>query len=272
MTDNGIMEQVLQIADEAGREILDIYEKDYDVIEKADGSPVTVADHRAHELISRRLEPLIPLTPVLSEESSGITAAERMDWQRFWLVDPLDGTKEFIKRNGEFTVNIALIEAGLPVLGVVHTPVREMSHFATVGQGAWRRTEGGNNERIESSHYNGGAARMVVSRSHSGSAVDRFREALAECSGHGVESISMGSALKVCLVAEGSADVYPRLGPTSEWDTGASHCILNESGGRIMDCAGNNLQYNKPSVLNPWFIAVGDPRYDWISVCPDLSG
>ncbi|GIS90974.1 MAG: hypothetical protein CM1200mP20_10150 [Pseudomonadota bacterium] len=126
MTRNGITEQVLKIAVEAGREILDIYEKDYEVVEKADGSPVTVADHRAHELISRQLEPLIPQTPVLSEESSGITVDERMRWQRFWLVDPLDGTKEFIKRNGEFTVNIALIEAGLPVLGVVHTPVQKV--------------------------------------------------------------------------------------------------------------------------------------------------
>ena len=272
MTGNGVAEQVLQIAVEAGREILDIYEKDYEVIEKADGSPVTVADHRAHELISQRLEPLIPQTPVLSEESSGITVDERMTWRRFWLVDPLDGTKEFIKRNGEFTVNIALIEAGLPVLGVVHTPVQKMSHFASVGQGAWRRAEGCSDERIEVSRYGGGAARMVVSRSHSGPAVERFRDALGECSGHGVETISMGSALKVCLVAEGSADVYPRLGPTSEWDTGASHCILNESGGKIIDCGGSTLQYNKPSLINPWFMAIGDPHYDWIRVCPDQVG
>lgn len=271
MISDSLSVAVCEVASQAGRVILEIYDQAYEVIEKADGSPVTVADHRAHDLISEQLAPLLPGTPLLSEESAEISYQQRADWLRFWLVDPLDGTKEFIRRNGEFTVNIALIEDGVPILGVVHTPVRRMTHFAVTGGGAWRQVEDAAAEPITIRPYLDGAVRMVASRSHSGAEVDQFRDSLRAQSGQEVETVSMGSALKVCLVAEGVADVYPRLGPTSEWDTGASHCILNEAGGRLMDCAGNELQYNKPTVLNPWFLAVGDTSYDWINVCPELK-
>ena len=271
MISDSLSVAVCEVASQAGQVILEIYDQAYEVIEKADGSPVTVADHRAHDLISEQLAPLLPGTPLLSEESAEISYQQRVDWLRFWLVDPLDGTKEFIRRNGEFTVNIALIEDGVPILGVVHTPVRRMTHFAVTGGGAWRQEEDAAAEPITIRPYLDGAVRMVASRSHSGAEVDQFRDSLRAQSGQEVETVSMGSALKVCLVAEGVADVYPRLGPTSEWDTGASHCILNEAGGRLMDCAGNELQYNKPTVLNPWFLAVGDTSYDWINVCPELK-
>ena len=271
MISDSLSVAVCEVASQAGQVILEIYDQAYEVIEKADGSPVTVADHRAHDLISEQLAPLLPGTPLLSEESAEISYQQRADWLRFWLVDPLDGTKEFIRRNGEFTVNIALIEDGVPILGVVHAPVRRMTHFAVTGGGAWRQVEDAAAEPITIRPYLDGAVRMVASRSHSGAEVDQFRDSLRAQSGQEVETVSMGSALKVCLVAEGVADVYPRLGPTSEWDTGASHCILNEAGGRLMDCAGNELQYNKPTVLNPWFLAVGDTSYDWINVCPELK-
>ena len=271
MISDSLSVAVCEVASQAGQVILEIYDQAYEVIEKADGSPVTVADHRAHDLISEQLAPLLPGTPLLSEESAEISYQQRADWLRFWLVDPLDGTKEFIRRNGEFTVNIALIEDGVPILGVVHTPVRRMTHFAVTGGGAWRQVEDAAAEPITIRPYLDGAVRMVASRSHSGAEVDQFRDSLRAQSGQEVETVSMGSALKVCLVAEGVADVYPRLGPTSEWDTGASHCILNEAGCRLMDCAGNELQYNKPTVLNPWFLAVGDTSYDWINVCPELK-
>ena len=271
MISDSVLAAVCDVASQAGQVILEIYDQAYEVIEKADGSPVTVADHRAHDLISEKLAPILPGTPVLSEESPDINYPQRADWSRFWLVDPLDGTKEFIRRNGEFTVNIGLIENGFPILGVVHTPVRRTTHFAITGGGAWRQVEDATAEMITIRPYHDGVVRMVASRSHSGAEVDRFRNSLRAQSGQEVETVSMGSALKVCLVAEGAADVYPRLGPTSEWDTGASHCILNEAGGCLMDCAGNELQYNKPSVLNPWFLAVGDTSYDWINVCPELK-
>jgi len=271
MISDSLSVAVCEVASQAGQVILEIYDQAYEVIEKADGSPVTVADHRAHDLISEQLAPLLPGTPLLSEESAEISYQQRADWLRFWLVDPLDGTKEFIRRNGEFTVNIALIEDGVPILGVVHTPVRRLTHFAVTGGGAWRQVEDAAAEPITIRPYLDGAVRMVASRSHSGAEVDQFRDSLRAQSGQEVETVSMGSALKVCLVAEGVADVYPRLGPTSEWDTGAAHCILNEAGGRLMDCAGNELQYNKPTVLNPWFLAVGDTSYDWINVCPELK-
>ena len=168
------LDLMTELALEAGAQILRVYdEEDFGIETKRDNSPLTRADLAAHRVIVSGLCEGAPDVPVLSEESTDIVWAERLLWKRYFLVDPLDGTKEFISRNGEFTVNIALIEAGLPVLGVVHTPVQKMSHFASVGQGAWRRAEGCSDERIEVSRYGGGAARMVVSRSHSGPAVER---------------------------------------------------------------------------------------------------
>ena len=263
-----LLAEITRIVAEAGREIMIVYDSRYAIEEKTDGSPLTTADRQSNELICDRLDTLTPDIPVVSEESIGLDNDERIKWERLWLVDPLDGTKEFIKRNGEFTVNIALIEDGRPVLGVVHTPARRLSHFAASGHGAWRQVEDQAPEKIRTQPYKGGVARMAASRSHSDILVERFRIALEAKSGQPVEAVAMGSSLKICLVAEGQIDVYPRLGSTWEWDTGAAHCVLREAGGSIFDCDGNNLTYNKPEMRNPWFIAIGDPSYNWIELCP----
>ena len=191
MISDSVLAAVCDVASQAGRVILEIYDQAYEVIEKADGSPVTVADHRAHDLISEKLAPILPGTPVLSEESPDINYPQRANWSRFWLVDPLDGTKEFIRRNGEFTVNIGLIENGFPILGVVHTPVRRTTHFAITGGGAWRQVEDAAAEMITIRPYHDGVVRMVASRSHSGAEVDRFRNSLRAQSGQEVETVSM---------------------------------------------------------------------------------
>jgi len=261
------LETVVEIASAAGREIMMVYKTAYEVVEKLDGSPLTMADQTAHDLISCRLAELTPNIPQVSEESLELNTKKRLEWSQLWLIDPLDGTKEFIRQNGEFTVNIALIEDGRPVLGVVHSPVYSVSHFAVLGQGAWRQIEGCAAERIMTQPYDGGAARMATSRSHSSRQVERFRKTLEKRSGQQVEAVVMGSSKKICLVAEGAVDVYPRLGSTSEWDTGAAHCILNEAGGCILDCQGRELHYNKQDMRNPWFIAIGDRDYDWINIC-----
>ncbi len=257
-----LQQPVLEIAVKAGDKILEIYQQPFDVHEKTDGSPVTTADQSAHELIAAELERLTPEIPVLSEESAHIPFEQRRHWNRFWLVDPLDGTKEFIHKNGEFTVNIALMESGIPVLGVVHTPARGFSHFAARNHGAFRN-EGQNTTAIHSKKLDPSSVTLVASRSHAGAAVTRFKESLEREIGE-VNTMSMGSALKICLVAEGNADIYPRLGLTSEWDTAASHCILTEAGGSLTDIYGVNLRYNKESLLNPWFLAIGDSSYDWL--------
>ena len=257
-----LLDQALEIAVLAGREILDVYENDFDVHYKGDGSPLTIADSRAHTLIQEKLVQVTPEIPVLSEESNPEALEERLNWDRFWLVDPLDGTKEFVKRNGEFTVNIALIENNSPVLGVVHTPVKSISHFAAEGIGAFKIDGGGTRQAISVREAVMGQITMVASRSHSGEEVDQFREAVERDLGT-VEIASMGSSLKLCLVAEGLADIYPRLGLTSEWDTGAAHCVLNVAGGSVVDLAGKPLVYNKPDILNPWFLARGGNNVNW---------
>lgn len=250
------------VADEAGRRILAVYERPFAVSEKADGSPLTEADRAAHELIVQRLTELSPGIPVLSEESASVAHAERAPWKRFWLVDPLDGTKEFVKRNGEFTLNIALIERDQPVLGVVLAPARRVSYWASRGTGAFKRSAAGAIEQIHVRAYRGGPATVAVSRSHPGKRLAAFLASVSRHEGS-PRTITMGSALKLCLVAEGVADVYVRFGPTSEWDTAAAQCVLEVAGGRLTDLHGTALVYNKPSLLNPWFIASGGGDYDW---------
>ncbi len=256
------LDAVLAIAEDAGRRILQVYDgPDFDVTAKGDGSPLTLADRVAHEVIVRGLAQLSPVMPVLSEESVDGEAEQRTTWSRFWLVDPLDGTKEFLKRNGEFTVNIALVDRGRPVLGVVCVPVTGVAYLARDREGAWKQDRG-ERRSIGTRAYQGGKATVVASRSHSGPEVTRFLERLAAREGE-YETASMGSSLKLCLVAEGAADVYPRLGPTSEWDTAAAQCVLEAAGGVVSDLEGNPLRYNKPDILNPWLLASGDPSYDW---------
>lgn len=261
-----LLDPVREIATQAGNVIMDVYRLPFEVDEKSDGSPVTLADRGAHDVIARGLAELTPELPLLSEESAPGAADGRLGWRRFWLVDPLDGTREFVNRNGEFTVNIALVDDGVPVLGVVHTPARGLTHAAARGAGA-ERSEGGRSAPVRCRPFNPEAVCMVASRSHAGPAVAAYRENL-EREVARVDSTSMGSALKICLVAEGVADIYPRLGPTSEWDTAASHAVLTEAGGRLTDVHGRELAYNKESLLNPWFLAIGDPSHDWLRYLP----
>ena len=259
VVDDNLLEAIIQLAEQAGEKILQIYDTDYAIEHKQDETPLTEADMAAHHLIEAGLQKITPEIPILSEESANISFQERQQWQCYWLVDPLDGTREFIKRNGEFSVNIALIEKGEAVLGVVYAPVMRTSYYARAGAGAFKREPGrqGNPIRCHSSVRD----KVIVagSRSHRGASLNAFLEKLGD-----YEIISMGSALKSCLVAEGVVDVYPRLGPTSEWDTAAAQCIVEEAGGRITDTNMDILRYNtKDSLLNPHFFVSGDTNKDW---------
>jgi 3'(2'), 5'-bisphosphate nucleotidase len=263
------LEQSAQIALEAGQRILAVYRQPFDVDHKHDGSPLTAADRAAHEVIVAGLQRLSPGVPVLSEESATIEYRGRAGWRRFWLVDPLDGTREFVNRNGEFTVNIALIEDGQPVLGVVVVPVTGVVYLGQRGRGAWKET-GGARAPIRARPYRGGRATVVASRSHRGEHVDRFLARLEAREG-AYDTTSLGSSLKLCRVAEGAADVYPRLGPTSEWDTAAAQCVVEAAGGRVTDLHGAALRYNKPDILNPWFLVTGGGDYDWRRFLDDAA-
>ncbi len=256
-----LIEPVREIARQAGQRILDIYESDYAVEQKDDNSPLTDADLAAHKTIVEGLSELTPEWPILSEESAKIPFTERSGWSQYWLVDPLDGTREFISRNGEFTVNIALIQGHEAVLGVVHVPVQNTDYYGELSMGAYIQRPGQAPQPIRVSPFTSGPARVVGSRSHRGNSLDNYLAKLGE---H--ELVSMGSSLKICLVAEGKADVYPRLGPTSEWDTAAAHAVVTCAGGQVMNVDGNPLRYNtKDEYLNPFFIVYGDHNHDWLS-------
>jgi len=262
--DRDLLDAVVEIAKEAGRAILEIYESDFDVEAKDDKSPITEADRRANAIIGERLAALPLRLPMLSEESKQAPWAERKSWRHLWLVDPLDGTKEFIGRNGQFTVNIALIEGHGPSLGVVHVPVTGVTYSGLVGQGAWKEGPDGVVAPIRVRPLGEGPVRVVASRSHRGPDLDGYLERLGP---H--ETVAMGSSLKFCVLAEGGADVYPRLGPTSEWDTGAAQAVLEAAGGFVKDTDGQRLRYNKgPNVLNGWFIAYADDSRDWAAYLP----
>lgn len=252
------------IARAAGRRILELYESDFAVTHKGDGSPLTAADQAAQEVILEGLTRLTPEIPILSEESAQVAHADRARWRRFWLVDPLDGTKEFVSRNGEFTVNIALIERDTPILGVVHVPVKQVTYGACRGGGAYKRDGEANPVPILSRTFDASRPpRVVASRSHAKRPDVEF---LARLGHH--ELVSMGSSLKFCLVAEGAADVYPRLGPTMEWDTAAAQCIVEAAGGKVVGRDGRPLRYNKPSLKNPWVLTSGTGNYDWTQFIP----
>ena len=256
MLDQIRLDDIKGIARRAGAEVLDVYGAESSVDIKADQSPLTEADRRSNDVIVEALERQYPAIPVISEETKTVAYAERKDWEYFWLVDPLDGTKEFIKRNGEFTVNIALIHRHRPVLGVVYQPVGDHLYSAMAGKGAWKETgDGGVWQLRGGEHYlQKSEINVVASRSHLTDEVRHFVAAL-EAQGKIVNFLSAGSSLKLCLVAEGKADVYPRLGPTMEWDTGAAHAIALESGREVNQHAnGEPLLYNKENLLNPFFI------------------
>lgn len=264
----GLLEAVRAIAREAGRAITQIEQAfragdagALDVQTKSDASPLTAADLAAHRIIAAGLAALRPEWPVVSEEGAQLAFEERRHWRRFWLVDPLDGTREFLSGNGEYTVNIALIEDGAPRLGVVLAPATGLEYSGLAGGGAWRARGGAAQEAIRvAGRLPGGAAlRLVGSRSHRGDSLDAL---LARIGPH--EFVAMGSSLKFCVLAEGGADVYPRLGPTSEWDTAAGHAVLVGAGGRVMRLDGTPLRYNAhDGWLNPDFIACGDAEADW---------
>lgn len=257
-----LLAPVCGIARRAGHEILEVYGSDFATEAKADASPLTEADLRAHRLIVAELAKLTPELPILSEESSQVGWEERRHWQRYWLVDPLDGTKEFVKRNGEFTVNVALVEDHVPVLGVVHVPVRGVTYVAAPGTGAERRDRDGGRSPIHVAIESRHPVRVVGSRSHRGASLDAFLERLQD-----FEMVPMGSSLKFCVVAEGGADVYPRLGPTSEWDTAAAQAVVEQAGGAVWTLDGEPLRYNlKPDILNPHFVVVGPQDHDWLGI------
>lgn len=248
-----LVKEIVQLARTAGAAIMQVYRsKDFGATSKADNSPLTLADLAAHNCIVAGLRKLESGYPILSEEDANIPFAERSKWTRFWLVDPLDGTREFIKRNGEFTVNIALVEHGAPVLGVVYAPVLDVCYYAARGNGAFvQRGEQAAQSIRAVAHTAGAAIKVVASRSHSDARTEVLLKKLGE---H--ECISMGSSLKLCLVAEGAAHFYPRLGPTMEWDTAAAHAVVNEAGGMVCDIAEQALRYNKEDLHNPEFLVL----------------
>ena len=257
------LETLRQIALEAGRGILEVYGTGVEVWDKDDSSPLTQADLQADAVICSGLARAFPAVPVLSEESgrTGSAASERL-----FLVDPLDGTKEFLKRNGEFTVNIALVEAGVPIAGVVLAPALDECFFAARGLGAWK-TQDGEAVAIHASRYRPGAAlRIIGSRSHGADRMNAWLETVTM----DYRFTAAGSSLKFCRIAEGEADVYPRLGPTSQWDTAAAQCVLECAGGCVLDLDGKPLRYGfDRATINPEFVALGD-RSLYATCCSGL--
>ena len=249
---------VNSIARGAGEKINQFFNARYEVNFKKDKSPVTTADLAANEYITGHLRTLTPQLPLLSEESTAVDFQERKNWDEFWLIDPLDGTREFIKNNPDFTVNIALIQANRPVLGVIYLPVENLLYFATFKNGAYKSN--GNEEYSPISVKNPGnqTPRICGSRANPGKSMQKFLLNIGE---H--ELISRGSSIKSCMVAEGSVDIYPRFGPTWEWDTAAAQCIVEQAGGSLTDFNMEKLEYNKESMLNPSFLAYGDKNIDW---------
>jgi len=256
-----LLQSAIELSETAAEEILKVYNSEYSVQQKEDKTPLTSADMAAHRTIVSGLKKLSPDIPILSEEASKISFEERKQWTTYWLVDPLDGTREFIKRNGEFTVNIALIENHLPIIGVIYTPVTGVCYYGMKGTGAFKMEKGQSAEKISVRPAPKERILVAGSRSHQDKSLEQFLLNVGE---H--ELINMGSSLKSCLVAEGKVDIYPRLGPTSEWDTGAAQCIVEEAGGFLTTTDMKQMRYNtKSSLLNPHFLVYGDDSVDWSS-------
>jgi 3'(2'), 5'-bisphosphate nucleotidase len=252
--------QIGEIARAAGDAIMAVYHSDFAVQTKADASPLTAADLAAQQVIVAGLTTLDPLLPVLSEEAKARPWSERRHWSRYWLVDPLDGTREFVKRNGEFTVNIALIDDHRSVHGVVLAPVTGELYVAEHDQGAWLQAQAGDDWQRIRTRPLGQPPVVAGSRSHGGPQGAMLQQLI----GGDWQLVPLGSSLKFCLIARGAADVYLRLGPTSEWDSAAAQCVLDEAGGAVLDLSGQPFRYNRgESLLNPEFIAVGDRTIDW---------
>ncbi len=254
---------IIEIARSAGQLILDIYEKkDYEEYTKSDETPVTSADIAAHKLIHDRLTELTPDIPVLSEEAADISLDQRSQWERYWLVDPLDGTQEFIARSGDFATIIALVENNKPVMGVVYGPVSGVTYYAYQGKGAWKIPDMAESVKLQTHKHEtpGQNIAIAISRRQD---INRITRRMS--SEWNYDLIPLGSAaLKACLVAEGAVDCYLRLGPTGEWDTAATQCIVEEAGGRIVSTQLHPLSYNERETLeNPNFIVIGDADLPW---------
>lgn len=260
-----LLDGVRDIASKASERVLEVYRSAFEVARKPDRSPLTEADLASHRIIAAELGRLTPGIPILSEESAeDVDFATRAGWSRYWLVDPLDGTKDFVKRNGEFTVNVALIEGHAPVLGVVAAPAKGIVYAAARGLGARRYGPRGAVSPLAVRAPAAKPWRVAASRSHADARTEAFIHNLGPS-----ERISIGSSLKFCLVAEGAIDVYPRLGPTCEWDTAAAQCVAEEAGGRVTDTGLAPLRYNtRESLLNPYFLVFGDRAVDWRAFVP----
>jgi 3'(2'), 5'-bisphosphate nucleotidase len=251
MYDDSILPEVLKIADAASKEVLSIYNTDFKVDYKADQSPITAADLVSHHVIVDRLRELTPDIPILSEEGSSLPWEERKQWTRFWLIDPIDGTKDFTQRTDEFTVNIALIEDGEAVLGVVTAPALDEAYWGAKDEGSYKRDKTGKVHKITVSDPED-TVLVVASKNHLNDDTKAFIEQFESR-----ELVQAGSSLKFCRIAEGQAHIYPRLGPTCEWDTGAAHAVLSAAGGKVETLEGRPLVYGKEDVLNPFFVASG---------------
>jgi 3'(2'), 5'-bisphosphate nucleotidase len=252
-----LLQQVEQIAAQAGELIMQVYQQDFDVEHKDDNSPLTQADLLSHRCIIEALQQLTPNIPIISEESAVVPVEQRKQWSSLWLVDPLDGTREFIKKNGEFTVNIALIENGAPVLGVISAPAQQRCWAATVSVGAFE-VVGAKRSFIEVAKSKS-SLRVAASRSH----LDEKTVSALQRMGD-VQRVSVGSALKFCLLANGEIDVYPRFAPTWEWDTAAGQCIVEMAGGVVLNLDGSRKTYNqRDTLLNEHFMALADVTLNW---------
>ena len=249
---SSILPDVIKIADEASEKVLHIYQSDFKVNYKEDHSPITAADIASHDIIVKGLRQISRDIPILSEEGAEIPWEERKKWRRFWLIDPIDGTTDFTQRTGEFTVNIAMIEDGEPVMGVVTAPALKEAFWGIKGEGAHMRDRTGRVHRIRVAEPKD-TLRVVASKNHLNEETRAFIDTLGA---H--ETVQAGSSLKFCRIAEGHADIYPRMGPTSEWDTAAAHAVLVAAGGKVQTPEGQPLVYGKENILNPNFIAAGN--------------
>jgi len=264
---DALLPEVIRIAHEAGEKIMAVYKTDFRITTKPDDSPVTTADIAADTHIINALKKLSPLYPVLSEEGTILPFDERAKRETYWLIDPLDGTKEFIKKRDNFTVNIALIHQHKPILGVVYAPALGDCYYACKNSGSFKQDDTGKTAQIKTRKLPT-TPTFAGSYAHGGDQLRQFLDNVKACFGN-YELLTLGSSLKMCLVAEGKIDLYPRLWLTSEWDTAAAHCIINEAGGKLVKTDMSPLRYNtKDSLLNPFFFAIGDNDMDWVQFLP----
>lgn len=253
---------VVGLCKQAGAAILAVYQTNFDVEQKSDHSPLTRADLASNRVLTDGLTALTPSIPIISEEAGLPEFSVRREWQTYWLIDPLDGTREFVNRNDEFTVNVALVRDGQPVLGVVYVPVTGTTYVGCENHGADRRAADGSVEPIHVAASSAAPVRILGSRSHRGDSLNAYLERIGD-----VELKPVGSSLKFCYVAEGSADIYPRLGPTSEWDTAAAQAVVEQAGGAVLELDGSPLSYNhKENILNPHFLVIGPRDRDWVGM------